>query len=164
AERGAVGHDEHSVERTRRREALFDFANERVEERLIDRTARLRAGQAQRNRCPRTGSIHLLEESRQIRRRAARADARLLHDLVAADVGALREVGGGGYRREPVALDREAEDRDSWWRGGHGRQQAPGCLRWHATQCAGRTSCNCGVSTRQRASASGHRVWKWHPA
>jgi hypothetical protein len=30
--------------------------------------------------------------------------------------------------------------------------------RWHDTQCPGVTSCNRGVSTRQRSSAYGHRV------
>src|SRR5690606_36195913 len=35
--------------------------------------------------------------------------------------------------------------------------------RWQETKWPGPTCCNRGVSARQRASAYGQRVWKWHP-
>ena len=98
AERGAVRNDIHAVEWGRRNQAILDFADQVIEERLIDRTARLRTRKPQRNRRPRTTAIHFREEARQIQRGPARPDARLADDLVAADIGALRKVGAGGHR------------------------------------------------------------------
>ena len=116
----AMGRDEHRVERQGGLQARLDVAQEIPEEAFLDRAAGLGEGDTQRHRRPLPGAVHLGEEARQVGHGDGGARAGLAHDLVAADVDVLLEIRRGGDRREPVALDGEAENGDPRIVLGHG--------------------------------------------
>ena len=115
-------HDEDTVQRTGLAQAIANLGQKGVKESLLDRPARLRDGDTQRQRRPGLAAVHLLHEARQIGRRVARAREGLSHDFLAAYVNPASEIRGGGDGGEAVAFDGKAKDGNSWRGVGHFRQ------------------------------------------
>ncbi len=106
---GAMQNGIHGVELAGGRQIGLPALHEPIEERLIDRSIRLRHRQQARHRFPIARGVHRGDETGHLPQHARRGGAGLAQHLVAADQGARPKVSLRRDRRKAVALDREAQ-------------------------------------------------------
>ena len=87
------------------------------EECVIDRTVGFGRSKRDPNRLPRAGGVHRRHKARNLAEHTRRRPPRLVGNAVALEIAEMRF---GRDRGELVALDREAEDRDTRVAAGHG--------------------------------------------
>ena len=122
--RRAVGADIDAVDRQGGNQPALDRVEQLLEELVLDRAVRLAHRQRDADRLPRTGRVHRRDKAGRLRQHRRGGAARLGDDVVAFEIGAREKMRLGRGRREFVALDREAEDRDAGIAGGIWRGRA----------------------------------------
>ena len=120
-EPGAVQHAVHAVKPSCRAQPAVPFRHHPIEEHLLDRAVRLRHRQQDRHRLPGAVGIHVGDEAGQFAQHVRCGRPSIVHHRIAAHQRASGEVGLRRNRREAVALDGKAQQRDA--RPGHGRPQ-----------------------------------------